>query len=94
MQLVQLSFCCAVLCDKLYGGRARLTLEELRNMCRLKHLAADLPPTHVVLHRQALHANVLRIAHPVTGERLEFTAPLPADLESVLVLLRETHKLK
>jgi 23S rRNA pseudouridine1911/1915/1917 synthase len=79
-----------VLCDKLYGGRARLTLEELRNMCRIKNLAADLPASHVVLDRQALHANILRIDHPTTGERLTFSAPLPADLESVLLLLRES----
>jgi 23S rRNA pseudouridine1911/1915/1917 synthase len=85
---------CPVLCDKLYGGRAKLTLEELRNMSRVKNLAADLQASHVVLDRQALHANILRIAHPTTGERLEFTAPLPADLESVLVLLRETQKIK
>jgi 23S rRNA pseudouridine1911/1915/1917 synthase len=79
-----------VLCDKLYGGRARLTLGELRNMSRVKTLAAHLPASHVVLERQALHANILRIAHPSTGKRLEFTAPLPEDLESVLLLLRES----
>lgn len=79
-----------VLCDKLYGGRARLTLEELRNMSRVKNLAADLPADHVVLDRQALHANILRIAHPASGKRMEFVAALPADLESVLLLLRES----
>ena len=83
----------AVLCDKLYGGRAKLTLEELRNMSRVKSLATDLPANHIVLDRQALHANILKIDHPTTGKRLEFTAPLPADLENVLLLLRETmHK--
>jgi 23S rRNA pseudouridine1911/1915/1917 synthase len=80
---------CPVLCDKLYGGRARLTLEELRNMSRVKKLASNLPPSHVVLERQALHANILRIAHPVTKERMEFESALPADLVSVLALLRE-----
>lgn len=84
---------CPVLCDKLYGGRSRLTIDELRNMTRAKDLATSLPPSHIVLDRQALHANVLRIAHPTTGKRLEFTAPLPADLERVLLLLRKTmHK--
>lgn len=81
---------CPVLCDKLYGGRARLMLEELRNMSRVKNLAADLPADHVVLDRQALHANILRIAHPESGKRMEFVAALPADLESVLLLLRES----
>lgn len=32
------------------------------------------------LDRQALHARKLAFAHPVTGEPLEFTAPLPDDL--------------
>ncbi len=30
-------------------------------------------------HRQALHALALSIAHPRSGERLDFAAPLPAD---------------
>jgi 23S rRNA pseudouridine1911/1915/1917 synthase len=34
--------------------------------------------------RPFLHACFLAFAHPVSGERLEFTDPLPADLESVL----------
>jgi 23S rRNA pseudouridine1911/1915/1917 synthase len=79
---------CPVLCDKLYGGRARLTLEELRNMTRNKHLAADSSPSQIVLDRQGLHANVLRIKHPVSNEPLEFKADLPPDLVSVLSLLR------
>jgi 23S rRNA pseudouridine1911/1915/1917 synthase len=82
---------CAVLCDKLYGGRAKLTLEELRNMSRAKNLAAEQPANRLILDRQALHANILRIAHPVTAERMEFRSDLPADLESVLELLRETQ---
>jgi len=31
---------------------------------------------------------VLAFDHPVTGERLSFEAPLPADLERVLAALR------
>jgi 23S rRNA pseudouridine1911/1915/1917 synthase len=83
---------CPVLCDKLYGGRARLTLEELRQMTRVKNLAGDLAPDSVVLDRQALHAHALRIHHPVTCETLEFRAELPADLEKVLKLLRESSQ--
>ncbi|MEO6774482.1 MAG: RluA family pseudouridine synthase [Kofleriaceae bacterium] len=40
------------------------------------------------LGRQALHAAVLAFAHPVTGERLRFEAPLPADLQAALAALR------
>jgi 23S rRNA pseudouridine1911/1915/1917 synthase len=32
------------------------------------------------LPRHALHARRLALAHPVTGERLDVEAPLPADL--------------
>lgn len=33
--------------------------------------------------RQALHARYLSFTHPVTGERLEYESPLPADIEEV-----------
>jgi 23S rRNA pseudouridine1911/1915/1917 synthase len=36
------------------------------------------------LDRQFLHAARLALAHPVTGERLELTSPLPADLQRAL----------
>jgi 23S rRNA pseudouridine1911/1915/1917 synthase len=35
------------------------------------------------LGRQALHARTLGFIHPVTGEYLEFSAPLPDDLQSL-----------
>ncbi len=38
--------------------------------------------------RPALHAHRLRLDHPRTGERVEFVAPLPADLETLLAALR------
>lgn len=37
--------------------------------------------------RQALHAASIKFIHPVTGERMKFEAPLPADLESLQELL-------
>jgi 23S rRNA pseudouridine1911/1915/1917 synthase len=36
------------------------------------------------LGRQFLHAHRLAFTHPVSGERLEFTSELPADLASAL----------
>ena len=83
---------CPVLCDKLYGGRARLTFAELRSMTRSKNLGAEHSPDEIVLHRQALHAQVLRIAHPTTGEPIEFRAELLTDLERVVLLLQDTTK--
>jgi 23S rRNA pseudouridine1911/1915/1917 synthase len=40
------------------------------------------------LVRPALHAARLAFTHPGTGERLEFTSPLPGDLQAVLEGLR------
>jgi 23S rRNA pseudouridine1911/1915/1917 synthase len=42
----------------------------------------------VALDGQALHAAVLGFTHPRTGERLQFEAPLPEDMEHVLDSLR------
>jgi 23S rRNA pseudouridine1911/1915/1917 synthase len=38
--------------------------------------------------RQALHAATLGFDHPVSGERLEFVAPLPADMAGLIAALR------
>jgi 23S rRNA pseudouridine1911/1915/1917 synthase len=42
------------------------------------------------LRRPALHAARLAFVHPLTGERLSFTAPLPPDMMAVLACLRTT----
>ncbi len=39
---------------------------------------------HHDLHRLALHARALRLAHPDTGVILDLTAPIPADLARAL----------
>ena len=36
------------------------------------------------IRRQALHSHRLCFPHPITGEQMEFTAPLPEDMEAVL----------
>ncbi|GJM70664.1 hypothetical protein HMSSN036_28800 [Paenibacillus macerans] len=38
--------------------------------------------------RQALHASELGFVHPLTGEPLYFTLPLPADMQALYDLLR------
>lgn len=40
------------------------------------------------LQGQALHAAALGFTHPTTGERLEFSASIPTDLEELLIHLR------
>lgn len=37
--------------------------------------------------RQALHARFLSLIHPVSGEKMDFEAPLPGDLSRILELL-------
>jgi len=48
-----------------------------------------LAPVAAALGRQALHAAVLELDHPVTGARLRFESPLPSDLATALSCLRE-----
>jgi 23S rRNA pseudouridine1911/1915/1917 synthase len=45
------------------------------------------PPTELI-HRVALHACSLEFTHPVTKERVEFTAPYPADFQAALETLQ------
>lgn len=69
----------AVLCDRLYGGRARITVGEI----------ARSDDSQVALGRTALHARRLKVTHPVTEQPLQFEAPIPADIHSTLVFLRK-----
>ncbi len=44
------------------------------------------------LGRQALHARRIAFDHPVTGERIDVTAPLPGDLEALVAALRAEQR--
>ena len=71
---------CPVLCDGLYSGRPRI-----------EPAFFGLPEQGTgtaLIERQALHAASLAVDHPVTRARIEFTAPLPADMQRVLDALR------
>jgi 23S rRNA pseudouridine1911/1915/1917 synthase len=66
-----------VLGDKVYGGAGRFrTVGDPFLRARIKGL-----------ERQALHAWRLGFAHPLTGEWLQFTAPLPADMRALCAFL-------
>ena len=71
---------CPVLCDRLYGGRARLTLADL---------TGNIDDDAELLTRQALHAQRLEVTHPTTGEPLVLEAPLPADIQTAYDTIRE-----
>jgi 23S rRNA pseudouridine1911/1915/1917 synthase len=79
---------CPVLCDKLYGGHAKITRAELRRRASAGAGRGD--DDDVILARQALHARRIKLAHPASGEPIEFIAPLPADLKAVLEELQNT----
>ena len=66
-----------VLCDGLYSGRTVIEPAWL-----------GLPAGPPLLERQALHAARLELDHPLTGQRVVFEAPLPADMERMLAALR------
>jgi len=82
---------CSVLCDRLYGGRARITRGELRKDVQRPGIqaAGGEDADEVLLDRQALHAERLAFTHPTRGDRLEVHAPLPADMSKTLDSLRE-----
>ena len=72
-----------MLCDRLYGTRAKITRGEI-------HRGVD--DGHVVLRRMALHARRLKLIHPTSGEPAEFEAPLPEDIAGVLNELRASGR--
>ena len=78
-----------VLCDRLYGGRSQITRGELS---AAKHGQQAIEDREVVLKRQALHARCLSLQHPITGEPISFSAPLPADMQTVLDVLRQSPR--
>ncbi|MCR5536385.1 MAG: 23S rRNA pseudouridine(1911/1915/1917) synthase RluD [Succinivibrio sp.] len=69
--------------DPQYGGR------------RLKMLKDASEELNTCLHEfrhQALHAIALKFIHPVSGEEMQFEAPLPEDFVRLIELLREDLK--
>jgi len=78
--------------DAVYGGRRPGSRPEKRGIFDEPGRSPgsrDKPP--VPCPRQFLHAHRIRFRLPGTGEQVEFTAPLPADLQAVLDALgRET----
>lgn len=65
--------------DPTYGGTRRLAPKTFGP------ITADLANT---FPRQALHAATLGFDHPVTGETLSFTSPLPEDFAALIAALR------
>ena len=69
--------------DQTYGGRPRPpknASEELMNVLRN-------------FKRQALHAVMLRLQHPISGEMMEWYAPLPDDFVELVTALKADYVL-
>lgn len=79
-----------VLCDRLYGGRAKITELELlpRHPSGQDMAAAETAAGRLLLDRHALHAHRLALTHPTSGVEVQFVAPLAADMERTLGSLR------
>ncbi len=68
--------------DPVYGGAGRtksLSDPELRSLVER-------------LNRQALHARLLGFIHPESGDYMEFTSPLPDDMQSIVDYLQRKHQ--
>lgn len=64
--------------DPLYGGRPRPPKGASEEFMRVLR----------TFDRQALHAIMLRLNHPITGELMEWHAPLPDDMVELIAALR------
>lgn len=49
------------------------------------------PKKTLPIEGQALHAGVLGFVHPKTGEYMEFSAPIPSEMEKLLQILRKSR---
>ena len=65
--------------DAIYGGRPRPP----------KNASDELVQALRAFDRQALHARMLRLEHPITGELMEWRAPLPIDMVAMISILRK-----
>jgi 23S rRNA pseudouridine1911/1915/1917 synthase len=69
--------------DSVYGPGFKTKAKQLPERAR-EALAA--------LDRQALHAHILALEHPVTGELLQFRSELPADLAALRCALSQPDR--
>jgi len=68
--------------DPVYGKRLQLPPASSENLIN----------TLRAFKRQALHAETLALHHPVSGELLSWTVPVPSDMQALVDTLREDTK--
>jgi 23S rRNA pseudouridine1911/1915/1917 synthase len=69
-----------IVADDMYGGKVVYEW-QLKDK--------DPVPAEPVMSRVALHAWKLEISHPISGEMMEFEAPMPDDLQRLIDNLRQ-----
>ena len=67
--------------DRVYGGRRQLRSGLTEQQ---RQAISNFP-------RQALHAYALGFVHPVTGEDIEVTTPIPEDMEKLIAVLSDGY---
>lgn len=77
-----------IVADDMYGGR----FVTERELIAPDNASAD--HTEPLIARQALHATTLGFGHPITFEQVEFTAPIPADMQRLAAALRKHREPK
>ena len=70
--------------DPAFGGGSAVLLSEYKPDYR----PSGRRPERPLIERLTLHAATVSLAHPASGEPMQFTAPLPNDLRATLVQLR------
>ena len=68
--------------DPVYGGRLRLPAGA----------GSELTERLRAFKRQALHAEQLKLRHPLTEEAMHWRSPLPPDMQELLAALEEDEK--
>ncbi len=69
-----------IVADDMYGGK---------HVYPWQLTDSEPAPEEPVINRCALHAWKLKFEHPTTEEQVEFEAPLPADMQHLLDMLRK-----
>jgi RluA family pseudouridine synthase len=73
-----------LLVDPAYRGASAFYLSEIKRGYKKKKDREERP----LIQRVSLHAASIALNHPITGERMEITAPPPKDFELALKYLR------
>ena len=77
-----------IVCDPLYSGNQKpVRLSDIKRKWN-----GDTEEERPLLNRLALHAYMITITHPKTGEKMTFTAPYPRDMEAVRKQLAKIFK--